>query len=74
MKRALKSLLRLPASTGILYQAHQLLAKFYVKQRSIFVIMELCNEDPTTHEILLSFVKNSVSKDSVDWKFRFSRS
>ncbi|TNV85842.1 hypothetical protein FGO68_gene7214 [Halteria grandinella] len=61
MKRSVKKLLKIssiPKKQSD--QMHSLLAKFYVKQRSIFVIMELCNEDPTTHEILLNFIKTSI--------------
>ncbi|TNV85797.1 hypothetical protein FGO68_gene11751 [Halteria grandinella] len=38
----------------------RLLSKFYVKRRAVQVIMELCNDDPTVHETILSFVKATI--------------
>ncbi|TNV85709.1 hypothetical protein FGO68_gene10424 [Halteria grandinella] len=44
----------------------RLLQKFYVKQRCVHVIMELCNKDPSTHDTILSFIKKNIFEQLYD--------
>ncbi|TNV85917.1 hypothetical protein FGO68_gene8981 [Halteria grandinella] len=62
IKRALKHLIKLPIHKSSIHQhnLHLVLSKFYLKQRSVQVIMEQCNEAPYTHDVLLSFIKRSI--------------
>jgi len=39
---------------------NRMLSKFYVKQRSVSVIFEVCNDDPQVHHLLHSFLLNQV--------------
>ncbi|TNV86000.1 hypothetical protein FGO68_gene15390 [Halteria grandinella] len=59
MKRALKQLMKVSAF-NIEQRSQLVLSKFYVKYRSVQVIMEQCNEAPYAHDILISFVKRSI--------------
>ena len=38
----------------------RLLSKFYVKSKSVFVIMETCNDDATALRVVQEFVTNQI--------------
>jgi hypothetical protein len=60
LKRALEELKNLKRGfSGVEIdeiKIERLFAKFYVKDRSIQVIMEMCNESPHVHKLLINFV------------------
>ena len=64
LKRALeqlKILRRLHRVSGVNeLSVDRLLSKFYVKGRSVQVIMEMCNETPAAHKIIVNFVINNI--------------
>ncbi|TNV72994.1 hypothetical protein FGO68_gene8622 [Halteria grandinella] len=67
MKKAIKKMTHLPLHQNVDRMVLPLiLSKYYVKQRTVMVIMELCNEDPTTHELLLNFVKTQIFEKLLD--------
>ena len=58
-KRALKSLIQLNREYGVAIPEAKILihlSKFYVKDRSIQVIMEMCHEQPQVHKVLINFI------------------
>lgn len=63
-KSALKQLKGIPVPKEITIAYHRSidrrLSKFYLDQRSIYVIMETCHDDAQIHHVLHSFVLNNV--------------
>lgn len=72
MKKAIKKLSLFPPSVEI-ENLPLILSKYYVKQRNIMVIMETCSEDPTSYELVLSFLKTSVRLYLILFWARYSR-
>lgn len=59
-KFALKQLRGMPLDSLQSKRINRMLSRFYVKQKSVSVIFELCNDDPQVHHILHSFLLNQV--------------
>ncbi|TNV85802.1 hypothetical protein FGO68_gene13378 [Halteria grandinella] len=62
IKRTIKRVMKIQVRGSLTwkYRLQLVLSKFYVKYRSVQVIMEQCNEAPYAHDILISFVKRSI--------------
>lgn len=43
-----------------------MLSKFYVKQKSVVVIMEMCNDDTQVHHTVLTFVASTIFEKVID--------
>ncbi|TNV85766.1 hypothetical protein FGO68_gene2661 [Halteria grandinella] len=66
MKKAIKKLMQFPLHQNVDKLALPLiLSKYYVKHRTVMVILELCNEDRRIHEHLLNFVIAQVNYHSI---------
>lgn len=62
-KRALKNLKILNREHGIEVQMDLVdrhLSKFYIKERSVQVIMEMCHDYPLIHKMLINFVTKNI--------------